>query len=150
MQFTRFSLLLTGALASLATLVSAQAFCSEAARFGSLSLSQKNVAPGQLFTITANLTCAVQLGNTPTFLEYYIDGVSTHNIGGPIFLGRTTYDTSRSPPQDQLSLSLPIWFYDANATYSVRMDDLFARDGPTGEIVITVGSISTGIDITGI
>lgn len=74
---------------AIATIASAQAgFCPEASRFGGLSISPATVSPGQTFTITANLTCAVQLGNTPTFLDYYIDGVSERNIGGPILIAR--------------------------------------------------------------
>lgn len=46
-------------------------------------------------------------------------------------------------------VQLPEWFYIADASYSVRMDDLFARPGPTNESVIEVGSISVGINITG-
>ncbi|KAJ7636510.1 hypothetical protein FB45DRAFT_1001583 [Roridomyces roridus] len=149
MLFHRF-LISAAALAGLSTSLAASVPCSEAARFGILRLSQTEVAPGESFTITTDLTCSVQLGYTPTYLEYFIDGVSTSNIGGPIFLGRTTYDASTTPPQDQLSLSLPVWYYDPNATYSVRVDDYFAQDGPTGESVIRVGGVSTPIHIIGI
>ncbi|KAJ7174053.1 hypothetical protein C8R43DRAFT_1230786 [Mycena crocata] len=147
----RFNFLSLSALAGLATTVSAQAgFCPEALRFGSVSVSPSTLSPGQTFTVKTNLTCAVQLGNTPTFLDYYIDGVSTHNIGGPILLARRTYDNSTSPPADEFTTTLPVWFYNADAQYSVQMNDLFARPGPTGESVISVGGISAGITITGI
>ncbi|KAJ7490744.1 hypothetical protein FB451DRAFT_1166075 [Mycena latifolia] len=146
----RFNFLSIAALASVVTTASAQAgFCPEALRFGSLTVSPTTLSPDQTFTITANLTCAVQLGNTPTFLDYYIDGVSEHNIGGPILIARRTYDNSTQPPADKFTTKLPSWFYIADAQYSVRMDDSFARLGPTGESVIEVGSISTGINITG-
>ncbi|KAJ7506912.1 hypothetical protein B0H11DRAFT_1973353 [Mycena galericulata] len=145
-----FNFLSIAALASLAATASAQeGFCPEAARFGSLDVSPTTLSPGQTFTITANLTCAVQLDDTPTFLDYYIDGTSQANIGGPILLARRTYDNSTSPPIDQFTTTLPAWFYVTDAVYSVRMDDSFARPGPTGESVITVGSISAGINITG-
>ncbi|KAJ7643512.1 hypothetical protein FB45DRAFT_1113465 [Roridomyces roridus] len=147
----RFNTLFFTALAGFITTAVAQAgFCPEAARFGLISVSPTTLSPGQSFTVTTNLTCAIQLGDTPTFLDYCIDGVSTANIGGPILLARRTYDASTSPPLDTFTTTLPVWFYVSDATYSVRVDDSFARPGPTGKSVITVGSISTGITITGI
>ncbi|KAJ7160293.1 hypothetical protein C8R46DRAFT_1107673 [Mycena filopes] len=143
-----FNLLSLAALAAFASSVSAQAgFCPEASRFGGVTVSPASASPGQTIVIHANLTCAVQLGNTPTFLDYYIDGVSTHTISGPIQLARRTYDNSTSPPADVFSVEVPRWVYFSDATYSVRMVNSFARPGPTGESVITVGSISTGITI---
>ncbi|KAJ7858969.1 hypothetical protein B0H13DRAFT_1901627 [Mycena leptocephala] len=128
----RFNLLSTAAFASLVTAVLAQAnFCPEAARFGLLNT----------FTLTANLTCAIQLGNTPTFLDYYIDAVATHTVSGPILIARRTYGNSTSPPADQFTAVLPNWFYFADAQYSLMMDNSFARLGPKGESVITVGGI---------
>ncbi|KAJ7160297.1 hypothetical protein C8R46DRAFT_1107690 [Mycena filopes] len=142
MQFTFLSL------ANLATLISAvSAICPEAARFGAVSVSPSTgVLAGVTITVRANLTCAVQLGYTPTFLDYYIDGTAPHAISGPIQLARRTYDAT-SPPVDEFTAVVPNWFYFADATYSVRMDNSFAKPGPTGESVITVGSISTPIAI---
>ncbi|KAJ7490742.1 hypothetical protein FB451DRAFT_1079522 [Mycena latifolia] len=146
----RFNFLSIAALASIVSTASAQAsFCSEAQRFGILSVSPTTLSPDQTFTITADLACAVQLDNTPTFLDYYIDGDSEHSIGGPILIARRTYDNSTQPPADKFTTKLPSWFYVADAQYSIRMDDSFARPGPTGESVIMIGSISTAINITG-
>ncbi|KAJ6576182.1 hypothetical protein B0H10DRAFT_1813665 [Mycena sp. CBHHK59/15] len=146
----RFNFLSIATFASVVATASAQAgFCPDALRFGSVTVSPTTLSPGETFTVTANLTCAVQLGNTPTFLDYYIDGVSTHNIGGPILIARRTYDNSTAPPADKFTATLPAWFYVADAQYSVLMDNSFARPGPTGESVITVGGVSTGINITG-
>ncbi|KAJ7923755.1 hypothetical protein B0H13DRAFT_1602222, partial [Mycena leptocephala] len=77
--------------------------CPEAARFGLLNVSPTTLSPGQAFTVTANLTCAIQLGNTPTFLDYYIDAAATHTVSGPILIARRTYDNSTSPPIDQFT-----------------------------------------------
>ncbi|KAJ7892156.1 hypothetical protein B0H13DRAFT_2529322 [Mycena leptocephala] len=68
--------------------------CPEAARFGLLKVSPTTLSPGKTFTFTANLTCAIQLGNTPTFLHYYIDAVATHTVSGPILIARRTYHDS--------------------------------------------------------
>ncbi|KAJ7094240.1 hypothetical protein C8R43DRAFT_964541 [Mycena crocata] len=144
------SLYLT-ALAVVAITIDAQAeFCPEALRFGSLTVSTTILSPGQSFTVRTNLTCANQLGNTPTFLDYWVNGVSRHNIGGPILLARRMYDKSKSPPVDEFTTKLPKWFYNADAQYSVQMNNLFARLGPTGESIITAGGIEAGITITGI
>ncbi|KAJ7704883.1 hypothetical protein B0H17DRAFT_1193376 [Mycena rosella] len=147
----RFNFLSIAALISVATTATAQAgFCPDALRFGSISVSPTTLSPGESFTITTNLTCAVQLGNTPTFLDYYIDATSEENIGGPILIARRTYDNTTTPAQDKFTTHLPAWFYIADATYSVGVDNSFARLGPTGESVIRVGGVSTGITITGL
>ncbi|KAF8215180.1 hypothetical protein K438DRAFT_1562061 [Mycena galopus ATCC 62051] len=147
MHFTFFSI---AALVSFASTAIAQAgFCPEASRFGLVSVSPSTLSPGETFTITANLTCAVQLDNTPTYLDYYIDAVATHTVSGPILIARRTYDNSTSPPIDQFTAVLPDWFYFTDAAYSLMMENSFARPGPSGESVITVGGISTGINITG-
>ncbi|KAJ7636597.1 hypothetical protein FB45DRAFT_906903 [Roridomyces roridus] len=147
----RFNTLFFTALAGFITTAVAQAgFCPEAARFGNIAVSPSTLAPGQTMTITTNLTCAVELGDTPTFLDYYVDGSSEHNIGGPVLIARRTYDASTSPPLDTFTTTLPVWFYIQDATYSARVDNSFARPGPTGESVIEVGAISTAINITGL
>ncbi|KAJ6453100.1 hypothetical protein C8R45DRAFT_635593 [Mycena sanguinolenta] len=136
--------------AAFATTVIAQGnFCPEAARFGLVNVSPSTLSPGETFTVTANLTCAIELNNTPTFLDYYIDATATHTTGGPILIARRTYDNSTSPPIDQFTATLPNWFYFTDATYTFVMDNSFARAGPTGESVITVGGIETPINITG-
>ncbi|KAJ7621987.1 hypothetical protein DFH06DRAFT_1448019 [Mycena polygramma] len=101
------------------------------------------------FTVTANLTCAIELGNTPTFLDYYIDGTSTHALPGSVVLARRTYNKSASPPVDRFTASLPRWFYFNDTQYSLSMDNSFERLGPTNESVLTIGGISTGINISG-
>ncbi|KAJ7506847.1 hypothetical protein B0H11DRAFT_2219523 [Mycena galericulata] len=61
-----------------AATVTAQAgLFSKASRSGTLKGSQTTLSPGHTFKIAANLTCAVQLGNTPTFLDYYIIGTTS-------------------------------------------------------------------------
>ncbi|KAJ7034109.1 hypothetical protein C8F04DRAFT_1103096 [Mycena alexandri] len=146
----RFNFLSIALLTGLATIVSAQGnFCDEASRFGNLNVSPSTLSPGQTFTVTANLTCAIQLDNTPTFLDYYIDATATHTVTGPILIARRTYDNTTSPPIDQFTAVLPNWFYFTDASYSLMMDNSFARPGPTGQSVITVGGISAGINITG-
>ncbi|KAF7370464.1 hypothetical protein MSAN_00678200 [Mycena sanguinolenta] len=152
MHFNKSKFLsIAAVLASVPTTVMAQAgFCPEALRYGSVSISPSTVSPGQTFTVTANLTCAIQLDNTPTFLDYYIDATATHTVSGPILIARRTYDNSTSPPIDQFTATLPNWYYYTDATYTFVMDNSFARPGPTGESVITVGGTEAGITITGI
>ncbi|KAF7292041.1 hypothetical protein MIND_01230200 [Mycena indigotica] len=125
-------------------------FCPEAARFGGVKISPSTLSPGETFTVMANLTCAVQLGNTPTFLDYYVDGTATHAISGPVLIARRTYNGTAAAPVDIFPVKLPEWFYFTDATYAFRMVNSFARAGPTGESVITSGSISVAMNITGI
>ncbi|KAJ7342880.1 hypothetical protein DFH08DRAFT_236486 [Mycena albidolilacea] len=75
------------ALASLATTVSVQSSsCPEAARFGNVNVSPSTLSPGETFTVTANLTCAIQKGNISTFFDYYISATATHTVAGPILI----------------------------------------------------------------
>ncbi|KAJ7286810.1 hypothetical protein C8J57DRAFT_1652104 [Mycena rebaudengoi] len=148
MHFTNFSLKLAS-LVGLATFARAQS-CSEALRFGVFEVSPSTLAPGVSFTVTANLTCAIEKGNTPTYLDYYIEVLANNNgHEAPILLARRTYDVML-PPVDTFTTTLPSWFYFADAQYSVVMNNLFSRPGPTGDAVITVGGVSEGIIITGI
>ncbi|KAK7048855.1 hypothetical protein R3P38DRAFT_1879990 [Favolaschia claudopus] len=145
MRFT-----LTSTFAALATLTTVIAqSCSEAGRFGLPSVSPSTLSPGQTFTVTTNLTCAIEKGNTPTYLDYYISASATHKTSGPILLARRTWDKS-SPPIDTFTTTLPNWFYFDDATYTLNLQNSFEREGPTGEKVITAGGIETPITITGI
>ncbi|KAJ7912939.1 hypothetical protein B0H13DRAFT_1874381 [Mycena leptocephala] len=96
-----------------------------------LNVSPTRFSPGKTFTVTANLTCAIQLGNTPTvtFLDYYIDAVVTHTFSGPILIARRTYDNSTI---DQFTAVLPNWFYFADAQYSLMTSGQQLRAVGTG------------------
>ncbi|KAJ7133461.1 hypothetical protein C8R44DRAFT_611748 [Mycena epipterygia] len=132
----------------LASLASAQ--CSEASRFGNLQVSPTTLAPGDSFTVVGNFTCSAVLGFTPTFLDYFIQvPVGNNGHEAPILVARRTYNQSADPPIDTFTTVLPSWFYFAGAQYQLFMDNSFAKPGPNGDSVITVGSISQPINITG-
>ncbi|KAJ6614806.1 hypothetical protein B0H10DRAFT_1802608 [Mycena sp. CBHHK59/15] len=134
-----------------AALASAQAnFCPEALCFASLTVSPTTLSPGESFTIHANLTCTVTLGYTPTYLNYYIE-VPVNNNGheAPILITRRTYNNSTLPTADTFTAIQSFRHYFTGAQYVIIMDNSFAKPGPTGDSVITVGSISTGINFTG-
>ncbi|CAK5277969.1 unnamed protein product [Mycena citricolor] len=142
------------ALASLATFFAAPVanaqFCSEAARFGVLSVVPSTVAQGDWFTVHVDLTCAKQLGYLPTYMDYYIEVLSNNNgHEAPILLDRRTYVPGASPA-DTFTAQVPPWYYFADAKYSVVFVNSFAKSGPANNSVITLGSISTPINITGI
>ncbi|KAJ7276748.1 hypothetical protein C8J57DRAFT_1310286 [Mycena rebaudengoi] len=137
-------------LVGLATLAGAQS-CSEAARFGNFQVSPTTLAPGDSITVTADFSCAIEKGNTPTFLDYYIEVLANNNgHEAPILLARRMFDNTTSPPADSFTTTLPSWFYFADAQYSVVLSNLFSRAGPTGEQVITSGGVIQPITITGI
>ncbi|KAJ7773655.1 hypothetical protein DFH07DRAFT_878309 [Mycena maculata] len=127
--------------------------CAEAARFGELEVVPSTVAPGDSFTVHVDLTCAAQLGYLPTYMDYYIE-VLTDNNGheAPILLARRTYllgGTGLSPA-DTFSAQLPYWFYFTGAQYSVVFVNSFAMNGTMNNSVITQGSISVPLNVTGI
>ncbi|KAJ7833595.1 hypothetical protein B0H14DRAFT_2591353 [Mycena olivaceomarginata] len=82
----------------------------------------------------------------PSRLE---SATATHTVAGPILIAWRTYDNTTSPPIVQFTAVLPSWFHFTDATYSLELQNSFARAGPTGESVITTGGILTPITITG-
>src|SRR6202012_3324749 len=109
MKFT-----LAAAILSLATSVYAQG-CAEAQRFGSLHINPMTVKVGQVscilplflsrfiyilfqpFTITNNLTCAIEKGNRPMFIDHWLDAANNNGFQPPLYLGRSTLDPSHPP-----------------------------------------------------
>jgi hypothetical protein len=161
MHFNNMALKLAS-LVGLATLASAQVgSCSEASRFGDFQVSPTTLSPGdvsanrsswtansllpQSITVTADFSCAVEKGNTPTFLDYYIEVLANNNgHEAPILLARRTFDNTTSPPADTFTTTVcidlrklptradefakfPSWFYFADAQYSVVLTNLFSR-----------------------
>ncbi|KAJ7459604.1 hypothetical protein B0H11DRAFT_2199145 [Mycena galericulata] len=127
--------------------------CPEAARFGELEVVPSTLAPGDGFTVHVDLRCAAQLGYLPTYMDYYIEVLSNNNgHEAPILLARRTYNLNGTglSPADTFTANLPAWYYFTGAQYSVVFQNSFAKLGPNNNSVITTGSISTPINITGI
>lgn len=132
---------------AVATPAAAQ-FCSEATRFGVVSVSPTTLSPGDTFTITANFTCAVQYGVNPQYTDYYIE-VPVDNNGheSPILLARRTLDpNSTTPLFDQFTLQLPYAYY-FNASYVVMLETTYPETGTDGSSYSVVGGIETPITI---
>ncbi|KAJ7695309.1 hypothetical protein B0H16DRAFT_1693115 [Mycena metata] len=147
--FSLFPSLLAVTLASTATV--AALGCSEASRFGDLTVTPATLAPGDAFTVNVDLTCAADLGYLPTYMDYYIE-VLTNNNGHelPILLARRTFaPVAGASPSDTLITELPPWTYFEHAQYSVVFIDSFARLGPNNNTVIIAGEVSASINITG-
>ncbi|KAJ7123611.1 hypothetical protein C8R44DRAFT_852475 [Mycena epipterygia] len=139
------------ALAPIASLAAAS--CPEASRFGLLEVVPSTIAPGDSFTVHVDLTCAAQLGYLPTYMDYYVEVLSNNNgHEAPILLARRTYNLAGTglSPADTFSAQLPEWYYFEGAQYSVVFQNIFAKSGPNNNSVITTGSISAPINITGI
>ncbi|KAJ7436325.1 hypothetical protein FB451DRAFT_1153175 [Mycena latifolia] len=150
-MFSSFPVLASLTLASVSTL--AAAACAEASRFGVLHVAPTSLAPGDSFNVTVDLTCAAQLGYLPTYMDYYIEVLSNNNgHEAPILLARRTYNlpATAPTPADTFMAELLPWYYFAGAQYSVVFQNSFAKSGPNNNSVITAGSISTPINITGI
>ncbi|KAJ7485072.1 hypothetical protein B0H11DRAFT_1861878 [Mycena galericulata] len=127
--------------------------CSEAARFGVLEVVPSTLAPGDWFTVHVDLTCASQLGYLPTYMDYYIEVLSDNNgHEAPILLARRTYNLGGTglSPADTFTAQLPYWYYFAGAQYSVVFVNSFGKSGPTNDTVITTGSMSVPLNVTGI
>ncbi|KAJ6616107.1 hypothetical protein B0H10DRAFT_1800072 [Mycena sp. CBHHK59/15] len=145
-----FSLLTSLAAAALAPFASAAIVCPEAARFGALSVTPSTAAPGDSITVNVNMACSQQLGYMPTYMDYYIEVLANNNgHEAPILLARRTYDASQGLT-DTFTTQVPEWFYFSDAVYSVVYVNSFAKSGPNNNSVITTGSISTPLNITGI
>ncbi|KAJ7485068.1 hypothetical protein B0H11DRAFT_2018023 [Mycena galericulata] len=130
--------------------VAAQPACSEAERFGVLSLVPSTVAQGDSFTINLDLTCATFFQVFPVYLDYYIE-VLTDNNGHepPVLLARHTYNTTAAPSADTFTAQVPYWDYFSHAQYSIVIQNSNTNVGTMGNTVIAVGSTSAPINITG-
>ncbi|KAJ7032913.1 hypothetical protein C8F04DRAFT_639989 [Mycena alexandri] len=88
-------------LVGLASLTKAQIQlgCPDALRGGDFTVSSATLTPGFPFTVVANMTCANNLGFTPTYLDFYIENNFNNNgFELPILLSRGTYNQSADPP----------------------------------------------------
>ncbi|KAJ7722588.1 hypothetical protein B0H16DRAFT_1600030 [Mycena metata] len=137
-------------LAAIASLVSAQG-CAEAQRFGILQMSSLTLSPGQTFTVTVNLTCAIEwFGIVPTYLDYHIEvPVGNNGHEPPIYIARRTYNQSASPPVDTFAATLPYWswFTFPGAQYQLVLDNSYMVAGTNGSPVMVVGGTSQPINI---
>ncbi|KZT35059.1 hypothetical protein SISSUDRAFT_1131387 [Sistotremastrum suecicum HHB10207 ss-3] len=142
---------IASAVLSLATLARATTFfCPDASRFGILTVSPTNLSPGDEFTITHNLTCAVtQYDIVPTFLDYYIEVPENQNNGFelPILLARRTFKNS-SHPVDEFKVKLPDAGYFTNAPYTVQVDVTYPINGSLSTPYFLVGGTEFGVNIT--
>ncbi|KAJ6632438.1 hypothetical protein B0H10DRAFT_2206801 [Mycena sp. CBHHK59/15] len=150
----RFNLSLLTSLAAVALAPFANAQqCSEAARFGVLQVVPSTLTPGDWFTVHVDLECSQQLGYLPTYMDYYIEVLANNNgHEAPILLARRTYNLAGTglSPADTFTAQLPYWYYFSDAVYSVVFVNSFAKSGPNNNSVITTGSISYPLNITGI
>ncbi|KAJ7640317.1 hypothetical protein DFH06DRAFT_1000772 [Mycena polygramma] len=149
----RFNFSLIASLAALAVAPIANAACPEASRFGQLEVVPSTLAQGDSFTVHVDLECASELGYLPTYMDYYIEVLSNNNgHEAPILLARRTYNLGGTglSPADTFTAELPSWYYFTGAQYSVVFVNSFAKPGPNNNSVITQGSISAPINITGI
>ena len=104
-----------------------QAGCSEASRFGVVSITPSTVAPGdvrasslpavdwntdgwgQTLTIKADFSCSFNFDINPTFTDYYIE-VPANNNGHepPILLARRQPNVSPASPIDQFTVQVSL------------------------------------------
>ena len=128
MQLTLPSVfLLLAAVVSAARVHSArQQSCSEAARFGEVSITPDTVVPGdvrtsslpinadwnidncgQIVTVKADFTCSFSFGIVPKFTDYYIE-VPVNNNGHepPILLARRQPTVTAASPIDQFTVEV--------------------------------------------
>lgn len=146
MQLSFSTALATLAAVFAAATPTAALFCAEASRFGNVIVSPTLLSPGDTFTITANFTCAAQLGVHPQYTDYYIE-VPVNNNGHepPILLARRTLDPN-SPLFDQFTVQLPYSYY-FNASYVVMLDTTYPVTGTDGSSYSVVGGVETPITI---
>jgi len=136
----------TAVAASLLAVATAQS-CSEAARFGVVTVSPTSFASGDSVTISANFTCADQLGYAPTYTDYYIE-VPTNNNGHepPVLLARR--QPAAGVTSDLFTVQIPYGYYFPNASYNIVLDNTYATNGTNGSPVYQVGGVDIPVNIT--
>ncbi|KAG1729640.1 uncharacterized protein EDB91DRAFT_1159128 [Suillus paluster] len=122
--------------------------CSEAERFGIVTVTPSTLSPGDNFTVTANFTCAGQLGVHPQYTDYYIEvPVNNNGYEPPILLARRTLNASSPTPLfDEFTVQLPYAYY-FNASYVVMLDTTYPETGANGSTYSVVGSVEHNIAI---
>ncbi|KAH7924360.1 hypothetical protein BV22DRAFT_1090988 [Leucogyrophana mollusca] len=147
MQFTLSAILASFvAVATAATVPVARATCAEADRFGDITIEPSTLSPGDTFTVTADFTCAIQLGVNPEYTDYYIEvPVNNNSYEPPILIARRTLTT---PPTDSFTATLPYANYFANASYALVLDTTYAVNGTNGSPYSQVGGTEAAVTIT--
>ncbi|KAJ7713052.1 hypothetical protein B0H16DRAFT_1743662 [Mycena metata] len=139
--------------ASLSTAQIGRRSCPNALRGGTFTVSPATLTPGAPFTVVANLTCANQLGFTPTYLDFYIqNNVNNNGFELPILLSRGTYNQSADPPLHTFTTVLPRDPWIVGAEYEMVMENSYARMLPPvgpGDTFISVGQVAAPISIAG-
>ncbi|KAF8956698.1 hypothetical protein BDZ97DRAFT_1671087 [Flammula alnicola] len=145
---------ITTALFSLAGIVASanvpRQACSEAVRFGVLSVSPSNTTfnAGDNISINVDLTCAINFFNiVPKFLDYSIIVPSSLNNGHepPIVLARRTLQTGAT--SDSFTTEIPHAFFFAGAAYQVSFTNTYPINGTDGSQVLIQGGLSQAITI---
>ncbi|KAG1876030.1 hypothetical protein C8R48DRAFT_591540 [Suillus tomentosus] len=123
-------------------------FCAEAERFGVVTVSPTTLSPGETFTVTANFSCAAQLGVNPEYIDYYIEvPVNNNGFEPPILLARRTLDPSSATPLlDSFTTQLPYANY-FNSSYVVILDTTYPVNGTNGSPYSVVGGVEIPITI---
>ncbi|KAF8558158.1 hypothetical protein OG21DRAFT_1292705 [Imleria badia] len=147
MQFTIAAIIAAAAAAGLVGAApQPRQSCSEATQFGVLSLSPTTVAPGEILSVNADFSCAINyFHNIPEFTDYYIT-VPVNNNGHepPILLSRSAFNGNTS---NSLSVVVPIAYYFANTSYAVTLATTYPVNGPNGMLYSVVGSVDAPITI---
>ncbi|KAG1729653.1 uncharacterized protein EDB91DRAFT_1159136 [Suillus paluster] len=122
--------------------------CFQASRFGIITVTPSTLSPGDNFTVTANFTCAAQLGVRPKYTDYYIEvPVNNNGYEPPILLARRTLNASSPTPLfDEFTVQLPYADY-FNASYVVMLETTFPQTGANGSTYFVVGGIEHNIAI---
>ncbi|KAF9553520.1 hypothetical protein CPC08DRAFT_612816, partial [Agrocybe pediades] len=122
--------------------------CSEADRFGVVTVSPTTVKAGDSITINVDLHCAVQnFGIGAQFLDYTIEVPAANNNGheAPIVLARHAIATNAL--SDSLTTTVPHAFFFAGANYNVVVTNVYPSPGSDGSQVILEGGTLTPITI---
>ncbi|KZT23124.1 hypothetical protein NEOLEDRAFT_570881 [Neolentinus lepideus HHB14362 ss-1] len=122
--------------------------CSEAERFGVVTVSPTTFAQGDNVTISTDFTCCYWFDQPPIYTDYHIE-VETNNNGHEpaILLAR------RQPPagatNDSFTVQIPYAFV-FNASYSLILWTTYPVNGSNGSPFYPIGGTVTPVNITGI
>ncbi|TFK49724.1 hypothetical protein OE88DRAFT_1662341 [Heliocybe sulcata] len=125
---------------SLFALANAAASCSEAARFGTITVSPTSFSAGDSVTINADFTCSQQMGYAPTYTDYYLE-VPQNNNGHepPVLLARRQPATGAV--SDSFSVTIPHGYYFPDAGYNVALENTYSHSGSDGSTIFQVGGV---------
>ncbi|KAF5393053.1 hypothetical protein D9757_001187 [Collybiopsis confluens] len=123
--------------------------CAEAARFGTLKITPNSIVLGQEVTFEVNFTCAIQLGYTPVYADYFLKVPASNNTGfdrfqPPIYFARRDGPSGVETFTRTFGPTYPNALYQvvlASTRAIITQSESYGQTLATGEVLLQVSVV---------